>query len=221
MAWSHSRINDFKSCPKMLYHKALLKDVPFVETPQMREGNRIHKAFEYRVRDAVPFTGNDVKYERIAQAIIGAAGNVLCENKITLDPGLAPTGWFAKDAYCRVIVDVMKINGEVGFMGDYKTGKIKFDEHQLKLFAAAGFQAFPGVNKWTTAYIWTEHNLIDPAVYTRDQLPQMWAELLVEPTKMQEAFVMNHWPAKPGRQCRWCDVNKLGKCEFAAERYDA
>ena len=219
LAWSHSRVDDYKRCPKMMWHKAIKKDVPFVKTEQMKWGDRVHKALEYRVRDKVPLTGEFEQYEPIAAAIDRAPGHVLCENKITLNPGLTPTGYFADDAYVRVIVDVMKINGSVGFMGDYKTGKIKFDEAQLKLFAAVGFQAYPEVHKWTTAYIWTKDKIIDPAVYTRDQLPTMWAELLQVPNEMQKSYVLNHWPAKPGFQCKWCGANKLGLCEAAAERY--
>jgi hypothetical protein len=218
-AWSHSRVNDYKKCPLMLYHKAILKDVPFVQSEQMKWGDRVHKALEYRVRDKVPLVGEFAQYEPIAAAIDRAPGQVLCENKITLNPALRPTGYFADDAYVRVIVDVMKINASVGFMGDYKTGKISFDESQLKLFAAVGFEAFPQVEKWTTAYIWTQSQVIDPAVYTRDQLPKMWEELLQVPSEMQKSFVFNHWPAKPGRACKRCDVNRLGKCDKAGERY--
>lgn len=218
LAWSHSRIDAFKKCPKMLKHQ-IDKDVPFEQSEQMKWGDRVHKALEYRVRDKVPLSGEFAQYESIALAIDRAPGNVFCENKITLDVGLQPTGWFAKDAYVRIIVDVMKINGNVGFMGDYKTGKMKFDEAQLKLFAAGGFQAYPHVDKWTTAYIWTQDKIIDPAVYTRDQLPKLWEELLVQPKRLQEAHVMNHWPAKPGWQCGWCGANKYGKCESASERY--
>lgn len=219
LAWSHSRIDTFKKCPKMLWHQAIAKDVPFEQSEQMKWGDRVHKALEYRVRDKVPLSAEMAQYEPIAVSIERAPGNTLCENKITLNVALQPTGWFSPDAYVRVIVDVMKLNGSVGFMGDYKTGKIKFDEAQLKLFAAAGFQAYPHINQWTTAYIWTQDKVIDPAVYKREQLPQLWEELLQEPKRLQEAYVMDHWPPKPGWHCGWCGANKFGKCESASERY--
>jgi hypothetical protein len=220
LAWSHSRVDDYKRCPFMMYNKSIAKTVPFVKTKKMKWGDDVHKALEYRVRDNVPLTGEFAQYEPIAAAIAKAPGHVLCENKITLNPALAPTGYFAEDAYVRVIVDVMKINGSVGFMGDYKTGKVKFDKSQLKLFAAVGFKAYPHVEQWTTAYVWTQDKIIDPAVYTRDQLDTMWEELLVVPNEMQKSFVLNHWPTKPGRHCKWCGVNKHGLCPSAAERYE-
>lgn len=220
LAWSHSRVDDYKRCPLMMYHKAIAKTIPFAKTKEMKWGDLVHKALEYRVRDGVALTGEFAQYEPIAAAIANAPGNVLCENKITLNVGLTPTGYFADDAYVRVIVDVMKLNGPVGFMGDYKTGKIKFDESQLKLFAAVGFKAYPQIEQWTTAYIWTKDKIIDPRVYKREQLDTMWEELLVVPNEMQKSFVLNHWPAKPGFQCKWCGANKLGLCQSAATRYE-
>lgn len=219
LAWSHSRVDDYKRCPRMMWHKSIKKDVPFVKTQQMIWGDRVHKALEYRVRDNVPLTGEFAQYEPIAQAILKAPGHNLCETKITLNPGLTPTGYFAEDAYVRVIVDIMKINGPVGFMGDYKTGKPKFDQSQLKLFAAVGFQAYPQIEQWTTAYIWTRDKIIDPTVYKREELPKLWEELLQVPAQMQKSFVLDHWPAKPGNHCKWCGANKHGLCESAAERY--
>lgn len=219
LAWSHSRIQAFKNCPKAFYEANIAKSVKFEQSAQMLWGDRVHRALEYRVRDKVPLAAEFAQYESIAASIERAPGNTLCENKLTLNVALQPTGWFASDAYVRVIVDVMKLNGTVGFMGDYKTGKIKFDESQLKLFAAAGFQAYPQIEQWTTAYIWTQDKVIDPAVYKREQLPQLWEELLQEPARLQKAHVMNHWPAKPGPLCGWCGVNKMGKCESAAARY--
>lgn len=219
LPWSYSRLDAFKKCRKMFYHQTVAKDVPFEESDQMKWGNRVHKALEYRVRDNVPLSGEFAQFECIAAAIQRAPGTNLCEYKITLNPSLQPTGWFEKDAYIRVIVDVLKINGQVGFMGDYKTGKMKFDELQLKLFAAAGFQAFPDIQQWTTAYVWTQDKIIDPKVYSRAQLPTLWVELLAEARQIQEAYEANQWPAKPGWSCGYCSANKYRKCEFAASPY--
>jgi hypothetical protein len=219
LAWSHSRIDTFKKCPKMLKDQ-LDKVVPFEQSEKMKWGDRVHKALEFRVRDHVALTNEFAQYEQIAAAIERAPGNVLCENKITLDVGLKPTGWFAKDAYVRVIVDVMKINKSVGFMGDYKTGNPKYSsEDQLKLFAAAGFQAYQNIDRWTTAYVWTQTGKMDLATYERSELPRLWEELLQAPRRLQEAHVMDHWPAKPGWYCGFCASNKYGKCEFPEVPY--
>lgn len=219
ISFSASRVADYKACPKMFYEKNVAKSVPFVKTREMEEGTRVHKVLEYRVRDKVPLIGEDQQYERICQSLEKAAGTTFCELQIALDQRFAPCGWFDKQAYIRVIMDVMKLNGESGFMGDYKTGKPKFDEYQLKLAAAVGFVVYPAVRKWTTAYIWLKSGLMDPATYTREQLPGMWESLLEWPAKMQESSVLNNWRATPGWACGYCPVNKTHTCEVAKGPY--
>lgn len=222
IAWSHSRISDFAKCARMFWFKYVdgRKLVPFTQTEQMKEGERQHKAFEYRVRDGRPFPDKYAHYEPIAQAIINQPGENFCEEQITLDANFAPCGWFDKSAYIRVIIDILKINGDNAFAGDYKSGSPWKDENQLKLTAAAIMQKYPEINKVTTAYIWLKTGTLDTATYTRDELNQMWEDLMEKPRELHESTVMDHWPPKPSeRTCRWCPVNEKGLCDSAKGRF--
>lgn len=106
------------------------------------------------------------------------------------------------------------------FIPTHNTGKMSFDGEQLKLTAAVVFQHYPDVDTVASAYLWLKDGVPDVKYYKREELPRMWEELLQEPAKMQEAYVMDAWPAKPGPgKCGWCTVNKYGKCPEAAERY--
>lgn len=106
------------------------------------------------------------------------------------------------------------------FIPTHNTGKMNFDGEQLKLTAAVVMQTYQDVDTVASAYIWLKDGVPDVKHYSRAQLPQMWDELLQEPKRLQEAVVMNNWPAKPGPgKCKWCTVNKYGKCPDAAERY--
>lgn len=219
MSWSHSRIDDFKRCPRMFFEKNIAKTVPFEQTEVMKEGDRVHKMLDQRIRNTVALPIDYKHLEPLVLSIVNAPGETMAEQRMTLSDKLQPTGWFSDDAYCRVIVDVMKINRDRGFMGDWKTGKIKFDEHQLKLFAATGFLFYPSLTQITTAYIWLKSKALDPKVYRRADLPKMWSELLVEPTRMQDYANRNYWPERPGPSCRYCGVNKQRRCASAAEPY--
>lgn len=217
LAWSHSRVDDFKKCPRMLYHKAVLKDCPFESSPAAEEGKRVHKILEDRISKGTPLQGKDVQYEGLAAAVLRTPGQALTEVQLTLTQALTATGWFAKDAWCRVQVDVMKVNGDRGWAGDWKTGKVSFDEHQLKLTAAAMMTLYQELNNVTTTYIWLRDNIVEGRTYTRSMLASLWDELLVKPMQMQECNTTNIWPATPSKQaCRFCPVNKLGKCAVAA-----
>lgn len=222
ISWSHSRVNDYNMCPRMFYwkHAAPKEDrIPFVKTAAMIEGERVHKVLELRVSQGTPFTGADVRYEPLAQSIIKCAGLTYTEIDLVLDRQLAVCGKWDRTAWVRAIIDVLKINDKSAFAGDWKTGTIQTDTTQLKLTAAMIFNAYPQVEKVTTAYIWLKDQIVDPETYTRDELPKIWNDLLKVPMQMQESNTTGDWPAKPSYKCGWCDVNKLGKCNMASKPY--
>lgn len=185
----------------------------------MDQGKVVHKMFEDRVALNKPFAHGYEKYEPIAAAIIKAPGQNYTEYQMTLTQAMTPTGWFAKDAWCRVQVDIMKKNGKFGWAGDWKTGKVDFDEHQLDLTAAVAMTIDQELEQFSTSFIWLRDGIINGQKYTRDQLPVLWSKLLVEPTRMQEYNTMNNWPARPSYKCAYCPVNKLGKCSSAGTAY--
>lgn len=225
LAWSHSRIKDFIKCRLMFWFKYVdpRKLFPYdkqVRTAAMIEGEKQHQAFEKRVRTKTPFPPEYAHFEPIAKALIKAPGKTLVELELTLDGNLKPCGWFDKTAYVRVIIDILKLNPPVAFAGDYKSGTPNFDEHQLKLTAAVLFGWYADLEKVTTAYIWLKTGIIDPKVYYRSQLPEMWKDLLVEPAKLQEAVNANVWDPSPSkRNCGYCVVNSKGLCEHAEGAY--
>ena len=223
VAWSHSRVKDFVKCAYMFYMKSLApkgERVKFVQSDAMKQGELQHAMLENYVSKGTPIPeAYRAKLQPIGDAMKAAEGQTFTELELTLNESLVPCGWFAEEAFVRVIIDVMKINGPACFVGDYKTGTPDFDEEQLKLFAAVIFQTFPEVMTVTTAYIWLKTGTLDSAVYTRDMVSSLWSALLVEPQRMQEANVMNLWPKRAGRWCKYCDVNREGKCDKASTRY--
>lgn len=219
IAWSPSRVNSFTRCPRMFHEESNLKTVPFIQSEPQLYGDRVHKMLDKRIKREAELPVEEKHLEPLVVALEQAPGRLFAEQKMTLNTSLQPTGWFDHDAYCRIVIDVMKINGTHGFMGDWKTGKPKFDSYQLKLNAALGFVFYPSLEQITTAYIWLRTKSMDPAVYNRADLPAMWQELLKEPTRMQDYSRRDYWPATPGDHCGWCGVNKQGRCTSATKKY--
>lgn len=223
--WSFSRYTAFKKCAKQFHHVTVLKDVPFEESKPMKDGSIIHALLEQRVSAGVELPPEHRYLENMCQQIISAPGQTYTEVKLALDADLRPCGF--KDwqkAWVRGVFDVLKLNGPVAWTGDYKTGIPGMDELQLKLYAVFVFAVFPEVMRVTTTYLWTKTGKIDPSdsrVYTRAENLTLWAELLAEADHLQAAAARNEWPARPGRACRWCLVNKFAKCDVAAMPYKA
>lgn len=219
VSWSPSRVDMHKKCNLMFYEIALLQSVPYVESAQQAEGNRVHAMLDKRIKKEIVLEPAYAHLEPLVASIENAPGQTYSEQKMTINNRFETCGWFDKDAWCRLVVDVMKINGPVGFMGDWKTGKPRFDDYQLKLNAALGFIYYPSLQTITTAYIWLKTKTLDPATYRRADLDQIWAELLQEPTKMQQNLANNTWAARPGWQCSYCGVNKQRRCSSAQGPY--
>lgn len=219
ITWSPSRVNTFRKCPRQFYEEALTSNVPFVQGEQQLEGDRVHKMLDKRIKHMADLPVDYQHLEPLVASIERAPGETLGEQKMTINREFKPTGWFADDAWCRIIIDVVKISLPNLFIGDWKTGKPNFDEYQLKLNAAISFIFFPSAERITTAYIWLKTKMLDPKVYTRADLPRMWRELLQEPVRMQQCSNANAWPERPGKHCGWCGVNKQKRCKVAAEPY--
>lgn len=221
IAWSHSRVKTYLDCPKMFYIQNILKSVKYEQGPEQAEGERVHKALEMRLIHKVTLGPKDARYEPLIRSIEAMPGITYGERDFCLNQHLKPTGYFDKDAWVRVTVDVTKLDtaARSAWFGDYKNGKVTIDEDQLKLYAAVGFHVFPEIDTIKTNYIFLRHALCPGRTYTRDQLPALWQELLAVPTAIQRAAATNDWPARPSRKCGYCSVNKAGKCPEADGPY--
>lgn len=211
----------------MFYHKNVAPKgsadrVEFVQTATMRAGNVIDDALTQRISKGTPLPPQFAPYEPMAAAVLAAPGTKYTQLRVTLDQAFKPCGYFDPGAWCRSIYDVAVINGSHAFIGDWKSGMIWPDDDQLKLFSATAFHQFPELEVVDTSLIWLKHGLTSDAQYTRDQLPEMWSELLQDVERLQVAFRNNHWPAAPKRgakSCKNCGANQKGICKEAQGPY--
>lgn len=223
LAWSYSRLNAFEYCGVQFYHQTIKKDVPFIQNDAMKEGDFVHKILDKRITSATPLPDGYTKYEGICQQVTSAPGQTFSEMKLALDWKLRPCGYRDWDnVQVRMILDVVKVHGQKVWVGDWKTGVPNNDETQLKLFAAGVFSVFPEVKEVTTSYIWLKEGKLDPSDskhYTRDQHGELWVPILAKAQRLQDAYFADNWKPRPGKHCRWCTVNKFGKCPAAAMPY--
>ena len=142
-------------------------------------------------------------------------GKVTAETKYSLTETLHPTEWFGKDAWCRGIIDLMICNDDKALVLDWKTGKVKPDSDQLKLFAAFVFHTHPDINTVSTGFIWLKEGRITKEKYERSDLSDIWKGFLPRVRRVEMAFEEDKWEAKPSGLCRnWCPVGKqnCGHC---------
>ena len=228
IAWSHSRRNDWLECPRMFYHKNVLKKghpdkIEFRQTPAMLAGLEIDNALTARIANGTPLPSQYAPYEGMTAAVLAASGQKFTQLKVALDQAFKPCGYMDwNNAWVRSVYDLLILDKEHAHIMDWKAGQIWVDDSQLKLFAATAFHTFPETEIIETSYIWLKYGQTSDKTYRRRDLPDLWAELLPDVERMQVAFRNNHWPATPKRgksSCSRCSVNQAGKCAEAQGPY--
>jgi hypothetical protein len=155
-AWSYSKVNTFKQCPKKYYHLNVKKDVKDRGSPATVYGNKVHKAAEKYIKDGKPLEKEYGFLRKTLDAFNRIEGEKHCEIRLGVakeDDEFKPTKFMAPDVWYRGIADLLIVNGEKAYLIDYKTSKTAnyADTKQLDLLAGAVFINFPEVKKIKSA----------------------------------------------------------------------
>lgn len=94
MPLSFTAIKSFEQCPQRFYQEKVLKKFPFVQSPQAKRGDIIHKEFENFIKDNVPLTLPDPNnddlglakpFEQWVQSIAKRTGTKHVEFKMAMN----------------------------------------------------------------------------------------------------------------------------------------
>lgn len=101
------------------------------------------------------------------------------------------------------------------FIPTHNTGKKKNDPDQVVMYSASALIDYPQVEIAKGGYIWLKEpkaTAIDkPMVFTRANLPDMWAPFDMKYARLRHAYENDQFPPKKSGLCGWCDVES---CEF-------
>jgi hypothetical protein len=215
IAWSHSVLDSFETCPRRHYLTKVAKTVQ--QDPPSQEvqwGRDVHKALENRLDGKAPLPASMAHYEGMVNVLTSKHGNRLNETKFSIDKNYKPCGWRDPSTWCRVIVDTGIVGTTSAFLADWKTGKRKPNSDQLKLSAAVGFAHYPFLESIHTAFIWLKDKKVDSEMFKREQVDTIWNEFLPRVKRLELAHQTNAWQPKPSGLCgKWCPVTKQ-HCEF-------
>lgn len=217
LPWSYSTLQAFETCPRRFYLTRISKQVSEPQHAASMWGNEVHKALEKAVKGEEPLPTRFKEYASIVTRVRQTPGKKLCEQKFGITASFRPTDFFAKDVWFRGVIDLNVIGTKKAATLDYKTGKIKTDGDQLKLFAAATFTHFPYLEEVTTGYLWLKDDKLTPATFTKDDIPVIWQEFLPRVNRMEQAQKNDVWMPRPSGLCReYCPVGKK-LCDFCGK----
>jgi hypothetical protein len=211
-AWSFSKLKNFEVCPKRHYHIDIQKDIKEDESDQLEWGNFVHKHMAERIKKSTALPEAMKHFEKWIDKVIAPIGDdektvILVEQKYAINKDFGATTFFDKSAWFRSIADVLKINGPVALLIDWKTGKIVEDSQQLALSAACVFAHYPRLQAIRSEFIWLKEDATTRVDIRRKDIVQVWRDLWPRITALEEAYNTNNYPPKRNRYCkRWCPV---------------
>lgn len=213
LPWSYSSLSAFENCPKRYFITRIAKLVTEPPTQATMWGNEVHLALEHAVAGTAPLASRFKEYAPIVARVRSAPGKKFTEQKFALTKGFRPTTFFADDAWFRGVIDLNIVGIKSATTLDWKTGKVKTDGDQLKLFAATTFAMHPYLEKVKTGYVWLAHDKITSQEFTKKDVPVIWQEFTPRVQRMETALADDKWMPKPSGLCGWCPVGKK-HCEF-------
>ena len=207
-SWSYSQLKNFETCPKRYYHYNVLKDVKEPESAQLIEGNNVHKALELRIKNNESLPLGMGQYEPMMARLAAAPGKIYSEQKLALTSTFQPTAYFNRQAWFRTVIDYAAINPPNAVILDYKTGKVAEDTTQLQLMAVTLFAADPKVDRVKAGLMFLAHDQIEREEYVRDDVMEIWGEILPRVRAVEKARASKEYPPRPSGLCkRYCAVS--------------
>lgn len=218
-AWSISRLNTYTQCP-FKFKLTAIDRIKEPQSPAMARGAAIHKEAENYLK------GTDIAVPQNLSLMAAEFNelhnaNAQAELEVTFNKDWGITGWFDKDAWCRIKIDAMAVVDGVIRIIDFKTGKYKPDdndayEQQLELYALAALIMYPDITG-VSAELWFldsgAHVGTKTDSYTHAMVPDLKKKWELKVTPM---FVDTLFAERPNKFCNWCHFRKAnnGPCSY-------
>lgn len=208
---SHSFLATYERCPKQAYHKHILKDIPFEETKAIKWGNEVHKALELAINENKPLPTEMGKYAKYLSAL---GDGCTAELSLGITSEGHPCDFWDEACWFRGKLDVLKLNGDAGFILDWKTGRPWEDPSELERHGILAMVHFDYLNRIVGAYAWLKEDRIGK---TYELNPTKTVKQLVHlDTQIKQlADEGKEWPARQNPLCGWCPIKD---CRYNPER---
>lgn len=206
LSHSYSSIKLYENCPFRYFRQRIVKDVVDEGGEASKYGERIHQYLELRLKQDGLLPQEVAHYEPLCASVerIAKGGELHIEKELVLNDNLTPTGWWDADAWLRSKLDILVINGDEAVVMDWKTGKRNPDFFQMQIFAAQVFKHFPDVVRVKTSLVWLKTMEMDTEIYNREQVNDVWAEIMKRIQRIHKSLEFDNWPMRPSGLCRFC-----------------
>ena len=211
MPQSPSSVNQFETCPRQYAHKYIIKDVEFVETDAIREGNQFHRAAHMRLSMGAETPARWAAFEPMFQQV-SKLPNLETELQMAIDNEFQATSY--RRRLVGGAIDVLSISKDrkAAYVIDWKTGKPREDMTQLEINALCVFAAHESVERVKIAFAYIKTGTLDPVTLPRTAVPKLRERLEGKILRIRNAHENADFQPRPSGLCKaHCDVLS---CEF-------
>lgn len=210
---SFTILNTYRNCAHQMFRRYIVKDQAYVETPEMKFGNRVHEAFELRVGGGKVLPSDMQQWESFATPFAGKAA--LLEQKLGVTREGRQTGFFDQNVFFRGKADLALIQDTTAYINDWKTGSGKYeDPFELATNAVLLHAKHPHLTKIVGSYTWLKENRVSQ-MYDLSDTATTWAEICRLMSEILAKRQTGEWEKRQSGLCGWCSVND---CEHWRER---
>jgi hypothetical protein len=216
---TYSILNAYKNCAHQMARRYVIKDQPFVETPEMARGNTVHYAMELRVGAKKPLPVDMQQWEQFCTPFDRVYDTdksaIAVELKLGVTWNMRPCDFWDKDVYFRGKIDVTLVNRDSAYIADWKTGNSKYeDPFELATNAVLLKAKHPTLTRICGSYIWLKENRVGE-LHDLSDVTKTWAEMKRLMGEIEEKKKSGQWDKTKSGLCLWCSVKD---CEHWRER---
>jgi hypothetical protein len=188
----------------------IAKDVPKEDSPELRKGVEVHRRMEEYIKNN-GFRWLPPELEAHAKPLLGPTTKA--ELMLGMTKDMTPEGFFT-DPWGRGKLDVAVFNPPMAFIVDWKTGKVREDDKELRQQALLVRANYPEITRISGCYVWLAERKMG-TVYDLSNVDRAYRETIARMEQAQAYEDAGDWPKTPNPLCGWCNVID---CQFRKER---
>jgi len=213
MNFSHSSISTYEDCP-FKYKLTRIQHLSEPTGPAAERGKRIHKEFE-EAFSGLPLTTAELEpWLDFIGDIKSYYTIVLPEHDVGIRRDWSACGFSDSDVWLRGQIDLLAIKDNKARIIDWKTGKERDYEKQLRLYATLVFALYPEVDTIELELAFIDlQKPVTCARVTRKEFENLKVWMTERMVKIEKDMI---FAPKPNANCKYCHFRKSngGPCKW-------
>jgi hypothetical protein len=210
---TYSFYNQFENCPRKAFEIYVARSIPYVESPEMAWGNKVHAAMENRIKHGSPLPDEMKAAEetgaqfhqfskelpvRVEWQLAMLQNGRACDYK---DPAA-----FFRGKLDNVTLDLKELP-TYAWMVDWKTGNVREEPFELETNALLLKANYPSLETIVGEYFWMKTGQ-NGLRYTFSNHAETFNRLWRLRGEAEGYLRTGSWPERKNPLCGWCDVLK-------------